>query len=71
MYRIFIPIWFLSWAVLLPVTSVHTSDNDTTGLDRFVFGNVGPDEQSRYWAHILLAYIFTGMRELSSAMIAH
>jgi calcium permeable stress-gated cation channel len=59
--RIFLPIWILSWAVLLPVTSVNTDVDHATGLNRFVFGNVAPDKQTRYAAHIILVYLFTGM----------
>jgi hypothetical protein len=58
--RIFLPIWFFSWAILLPITSVHTSVDNATGLDRFVFGNVSNDKQSRYAAHVILAWAFTG-----------
>jgi hypothetical protein len=59
--RIFLPIWLVSWAVLLPVTSVGTQVGNDTGLDRLVFGNISPDKQSRYAAHIILIYFFTGM----------
>jgi hypothetical protein len=58
--RIFLPIWLLSWLVLLPVDSVGIQAEATSGLDRFTFGNVSPDKQVRYAAHIILVYIFTG-----------
>jgi hypothetical protein len=58
--RIFLPIWLVSWAILLPVTSVGTQVGNDTGLDRLVFGNISPDKQSRYAAHIILIYFFTG-----------
>lgn len=57
---VFLPIWLLSWAVLLPVTSVNTSVPGNDGLDMFTFGNVAPDKQVRYSAHIILVYLFTG-----------
>jgi len=59
MIRILLPIWFISWIVLMPVTSVNTSVNNSTGLDRFIFGNVSSFDQDRYAAHIILAYLFT------------
>ncbi|KAG5638302.1 hypothetical protein H0H81_000827 [Sphagnurus paluster] len=60
MARIFLPIWFVSWAVLLPTTSVSTRVGNNAGLDILVFGNISPDKQDRYAAHIILVYIFTG-----------
>ena len=59
MVRIFVPIWLLSWVVLLPVNSVQTTGG-RDGLDQFTFGNVTKRERSRYWAHLLLLYVFTG-----------
>ncbi|KAG1745311.1 hypothetical protein EDB19DRAFT_1927258 [Suillus lakei] len=59
MIRILLPIWFISWAVLMPVTSVNNSVANSTGLDRFIFGNVSRDNQVRYWAHVVLTYLFT------------
>ena len=58
--KIIVPIWLISWVVLLPVTSVGTSVPGRTGLDRFTFGNVAPNDSSRYAAHLVLAYLFTG-----------
>ncbi|KAL5522727.1 hypothetical protein ACEPAG_8745 [Sanghuangporus baumii] len=58
MVQIFGPIWIISWAVLLPVTGVNGgADND--GLDRFTFGNIGKQNQTRYWAHLACAWVFT------------
>ena len=57
MVRFLLPVWLLSWAVLLPTTAVG---GQGVGLDRFNFGNVGRDETERYWAHLLLAWVFTG-----------
>ncbi|KAG1736152.1 uncharacterized protein EDB91DRAFT_539954 [Suillus paluster] len=59
MIRVLLPIWLISWIVLMPVTSVNNSMPNKTGLDRFIFGNVSPDHQARYAAHIILAYLFT------------
>ncbi|KAM5533374.1 hypothetical protein V8D89_012924 [Ganoderma adspersum] len=59
MVRILIPIWLLSWIVLLPVTSVNTAVAGHTGLDMFILGNVAPDKQVRYAAHIILTWLFT------------
>jgi calcium permeable stress-gated cation channel len=60
MVKILLPIWIISWVVLLPVTSVGTSMPGRTGLDRFTYGNVGQNATDRYAAHLLLAYLFTG-----------
>lgn len=59
MIRVLLPIWFISWIVLMPVTSVNNSVANNTGLDRFIFGNVARNNQDRYAAHIILAYLFT------------
>ncbi|KDR80141.1 hypothetical protein GALMADRAFT_153825 [Galerina marginata CBS 339.88] len=56
---ILVPIWLVSWAVLLPLTSVNTSVAGLSGLDKFTFGNVAPNKQGRYAGHLLLVYFFT------------
>ncbi|KIM46819.1 hypothetical protein M413DRAFT_16459 [Hebeloma cylindrosporum] len=58
MVFILLPIWLVSWAVLLPTTAVKTSTG-LKGLDRFTFGNVATNDQSRYAAHLILVYGFT------------
>ncbi|KAH8116005.1 DUF221-domain-containing protein [Phellopilus nigrolimitatus] len=58
MVIILLPIWLVSWAVLMPVTSVNT-DSGKSGLDKFTFGNIGKDDQPRYAAHIVLTWVFT------------
>ncbi|WWC69648.1 uncharacterized protein I206_103591 [Kwoniella pini CBS 10737] len=58
MTKAMIPIWLISWAVLLPVDSANSKNGDKDGLDRFTFGNVAKDKQSRYWAHLILDYVF-------------
>jgi calcium permeable stress-gated cation channel len=55
---IFLPIWLLSWAVLLPLTSVNNSAG-LLGLDRFTFGNISSDHTIRYVAYVILAWLFT------------
>lgn len=68
MVKVLLPIWIVSWAVLLPVTSVNVTekplgpDEDPSsrgGLARFTFGNIGPTQQSRLWAHLVCAWFFT------------
>lgn len=55
--RFFIFNWFFSWVILLPVDAVN-SGGTKDGLERFTFGNVGRSHQDRYWAHLVLAYLF-------------
>lgn len=57
MTRIFIPIWLVSWAVLLPIHAAGRT-NGLNGLDQFTYGNIAQPE--RYSAHIILIYFFTG-----------
>ena len=57
--RILLPIWVFSWLILLPITSVGTNTSNHTGLDKFIFGNVAPNKQGRYAAHLILAWLFT------------
>lgn len=61
MVKVFLPIWLLTWAVLLPVTSVKTQVGQNKGLDHFIFGNVSSDKQTRYAAHLIVVYFCTGM----------
>lgn len=58
MAKAFVPIWFISWLILFPVNSVNTGRLGKDGLDRYTFGNVGADQQSRLWTHLILDYIF-------------
>jgi calcium permeable stress-gated cation channel len=60
MARLFLPIWFLTWAVLLPITSINTHTGNNTGLDRLTFGNIQPSLSARYAAHVVIAYIIAG-----------
>ncbi|KAF9653528.1 DUF221-domain-containing protein [Thelephora ganbajun] len=59
MALMFLPIWFITWAVLIPVTTVNTQVPGLSGLDRFTFGNVENTKQNRYAAHIILAWLLT------------
>jgi hypothetical protein len=58
MAKAMIPIWLLSWVVLLPVDAVNSNVNGKSGLDKYTFGNVTSNQQGRYWAHLILDYIF-------------
>lgn len=58
MVKILLPIWILSWIVLLPVTAAGGGAGHS-GLDRFTFGNIGTSKQPRYAAHIILTWVFT------------
>lgn len=57
--KMFLPIWIVSWAVLLPVTSVGTGKPGNEGLNLFTFGNVADEHRVRYAAHLILVYFFT------------
>jgi hypothetical protein len=70
MVKTFLPIWILSWAVLLPITSVNTQVENNNGVNLFIFGNIAPDKQTRYAAHLILVYLFTGMYSLSSTPVS-
>lgn len=69
MVKVLLPIWLVSWAVLLPITSVRIDETPIDpenpdpdargGLSRFTFGNIGPTQQSRLWAHLVCAWFFT------------
>jgi hypothetical protein len=67
MSKAMIPIWLLSWAVLLPVDSVHTGTAGKTGLDRFTFGNIARKDHHRLWAHLILDYLFIGEDSIGDA----
>ncbi|OCF40137.1 hypothetical protein I317_06026, partial [Kwoniella heveanensis CBS 569] len=58
MSKAMIPIWLLSWLILLPVDGAKSTVSNKEGLDRFTFGNVAKDKQSRYWAHLILDWVF-------------
>ncbi|WVQ78133.1 hypothetical protein IAT38_000214 [Cryptococcus sp. DSM 104549] len=58
MSKAMIPIWLLSWVILLPVDAVKSTVSNKEGLDEFTFGNVAKNKQSRYWAHLIMDYVF-------------
>jgi len=59
MLVILVPIWLLSWLILLPINTVGTNTNGKEGVDRLTFGNIDGDHQERLWAHLVLAYLFS------------
>jgi hypothetical protein len=59
MVKVLLPIWIISWIVLIPVTSINSNVSGKDSLDRLSYGNVANDKQARYAAHLILAYIFT------------
>ncbi|KAF7790505.1 hypothetical protein EIP86_001460 [Pleurotus ostreatoroseus] len=54
-----LPIWIVSWLVLLPVDAAGTTVSGRSGLDKLSFGNISTDKQSRYAAHLILTYFST------------
>ncbi|ORY32218.1 hypothetical protein BCR39DRAFT_523325 [Naematelia encephala] len=58
MSKAMFPIWLISWIILLPVDAANSTVLGKTGLDKFTFGNVAKDKQSRYWTHLILDYCF-------------
>ena len=61
MVRVMLPIWLVSWAVLLPLNSVNTGViGFSKGLFKFTFGNIdATDNRDRYIVLLLLTWIFT------------
>ncbi|ORX39718.1 hypothetical protein BD324DRAFT_597224 [Kockovaella imperatae] len=59
MCKAMVPIWLLSWVVLMPIDSVNTGSGKT-GVDRFTFGNISNKDQNRLWAHLILDIVFIG-----------
>ena len=69
--KIFVPLSILILPILIPINLVHgrgshfavgqysnaTSYSNVTGLDQLGWGNVRPDQTSRYWAHLILAVV--------------
>ncbi|KAM1154743.1 hypothetical protein ACFX13_037853 [Malus domestica] len=63
--KIFVPIVFLAWAVLVPVNYTNStldmekSKNVTSSdIDKFSISNV-PEKSQRFWSHIVMAYVFS------------
>ncbi len=73
--KIFAPLAFLILPILLPLNLVYgrgayfavgiyganeTLYTNVTGLDQLAWGNVHPDRNHRYWAHLILAVVVIG-----------
>ncbi|SPO25985.1 uncharacterized protein UTRI_03350 [Ustilago trichophora] len=60
MLWIFVPVWILSWIVLMPVYGAGTNGTGD-GFNRFILSRVGksPQQQKRYVAPLLIQWIFT------------
>lgn len=63
--KIFVPITFLAWAILVPVNFTNsTLDNvkiinvTASDIDKLSVSNI-PQGSDRFWTHIVLAYAFT------------
>ncbi|KAF9672109.1 hypothetical protein SADUNF_Sadunf11G0006500 [Salix dunnii] len=64
--KIFVPIAFLAWAVLVPVnytndtlkTAQRVSNVTASDIDKLSISNV-PLQSQRFWTHIVMAYAFT------------
>lgn len=65
MSKAMVPIWLISWIVLLPVDSANTGNTGKDGLDRLTYGNVPPNMQNRLWTHLIMDYLFIGMHPCS------
>ncbi|GJE85442.1 DUF221-domain-containing protein [Phanerochaete sordida] len=57
--RMFLPIWVLTWLILLPINAIDTEVEGRSGLDKLSFGNIARNKQDRYAAHLILAYLLT------------
>ncbi|KAB2029703.1 hypothetical protein E1A91_D05G187400v1 [Gossypium mustelinum] len=62
--KIFVPITFLAWAVLVPVNytnktlELQLKNVTSSDIDKLSISNV-PDGSDRFWTHIVMAYAFT------------
>ncbi|CAN1855325.1 CSC1-like protein At4g02900 [Linum perenne] len=61
--KIFVPITVLAWAVLVPVnwtggTLEKLKDLTFSNIDKLSISNIA-DNSPRYWAHTVMAYVFT------------
>ncbi|CAB4306119.1 unnamed protein product [Prunus armeniaca] len=63
--KIFVPIAFLAWAVLVPVNWTNSTldlaklaNVTSSDIDKLSISNV-PAKSPRFWSHIVMAYIFT------------
>ncbi|SNX88152.1 uncharacterized protein MEPE_06863 [Melanopsichium pennsylvanicum] len=60
MLWVFVPIWILSWIVLMPTYGANTTGTGS-GFNRFILSRVGStaQQQKRYVAPLLIQWIFT------------
>uniref|UniRef100_A0A5B6Z5U3 Putative calcium permeable stress-gated cation channel 1 n=1 Tax=Davidia involucrata TaxID=16924 RepID=A0A5B6Z5U3_DAVIN len=60
--KIFVPIAFLAWAILVPVnwtnSTLELAKVTYSDVDKLSISNI-PLGSYRFWAHILMAYVFT------------
>lgn len=64
--KIFVPIAFLAWSILVPVNWTNSTLEDATkfsnvtasNIDKLSISNI-PTGSQRFWSHILMAYAFT------------
>lgn len=56
MLKIFVPFWFVTWAILLPIAATGGVGNP--GLNMFTFGNIAGAKQNHHIAHLLVGVIF-------------
>ncbi|KAE9452718.1 hypothetical protein C3L33_15368, partial [Rhododendron williamsianum] len=60
--KIFVPITLLAWTILVPVNWTNNMlDGDNvvfSSIDKLSVSNI-PQSSHRFWAHIIMAYIFT------------
>ena len=61
MVRVMLPIWLISWVVLLPLTSINKNGLDSYGgIYGFTFANINPTmNRDRYSGFLILTWIFT------------
>ena len=62
MARVMLPIWLISWVVVLPLTSINTgvAGFQGGGLYQFTFGNIDATlNRDRYIGLLVLTWIFT------------
>lgn len=53
----FFPVAILTWIILLPIYGTGSGGNQ--GMNKFTFGNIGPNQQPRLAAPLILAVIMT------------
>ena len=56
MLKIFVPFWFITWAILMPVSATGGVGN--LGLNMFTFGNIAGATQNHHIAHLLVGVMF-------------